>query len=115
MTLNQVLALGNQVQIVHLRPVQTGFRYRDPKTGVLGEPMWHSEAQCDIGIYSRKEMFAKYGKYAVPSNKGGQTLVRVTTPTGQVLVGIAACSDKDNFNKKLGVNIALGRAMTSGE
>lgn len=115
MTVKDVLALGNQVKIVHLRPVQTGFRYRDPATNQLSEPYWHSEAQSDIGIYSRKEMFAKYGKYAVPANKGGQTLVKVTTPTGQVLVGIAACSDKDNFNKKLGVNIALGRALTSGE
>lgn len=26
-------------------------------------------------------------------------------------VGVSLCSDKDNYNKKLGVRIALGRAM----
>lgn len=45
--------------------------------------------------------------------RGGKTIVEVTTPEGVTLVGISRCSRKENFNKKLGVRIALGRAFAS--
>lgn len=43
--------------------------------------------------------------------RGGKTLVEVTTPDGENLVGMARCSRNENFNKRLGVRIALGRAF----
>lgn len=45
--------------------------------------------------------------------RGGKTVVEVTTPDGITLVGVSRCSRKENFNKKLGVRIALGRAFDS--
>lgn len=42
---------------------------------------------------------------------GGKTVVEITTPDGTTLVGVSRCSRKENFNKRLGVRIALGRAM----
>jgi hypothetical protein len=46
------------------------------------------------------------------SERGGQTIVQVRTPDGEELEGVAVCSTKDNFNRRLGVKIALGRALT---
>ena len=43
--------------------------------------------------------------------RGGVTHVRITTPDGEELKGVARCSLKDNYNKRLGVKIALGRAL----
>lgn len=43
--------------------------------------------------------------------RGGKTVVEVTLPDGTALVGESKCSRKENFNKRLGVRIALGRAM----
>lgn len=45
--------------------------------------------------------------------RGGRTVVEVTTPEGITLVGMARCSRNENFNKRLGVRIALGRAFAS--
>jgi hypothetical protein len=43
--------------------------------------------------------------------KGGSTEIQLTSPDGKVNVsGYAKCSVKDNFNRKLGNSIALGRA-----
>lgn len=47
--------------------------------------------------------------------RGGKTVVEVTTPDGHTFVGISRCSRKENFNKRLGVRIALGRAMKKRE
>ncbi len=33
----------------------------------------------------------------------------IDSPTGENYRGLAICSKKDNYNKKLGVKIALGR------
>lgn len=43
--------------------------------------------------------------------KGGMTVVQITTPDGRELEGRAECSKKDLYNKKLGVRMAIGRAM----
>lgn len=46
---------------------------------------------------------------------GGETVVQITTPDGTELEGVAKCSTKDPYNRKKGLAIALGRAMSSGE
>lgn len=43
--------------------------------------------------------------------RGGETMVRVFDDDGTTVSGIARCSDKDNYNKRLGRTIALGRAL----
>lgn len=45
-----------------------------------------------------------------PDTKGGSTHIIIDSPTGSHYEGIAICSKSDNYNKKLGVKIALGRS-----
>lgn len=45
--------------------------------------------------------------------KGGRTVVEVTTRDGLDLSGSSRCRDDERYNKKTGVRIALGRALTS--
>jgi len=54
---------------------------------------------------------APFNNQTAVAARGGKTVVEVTTPDGRTLIGIARCSKKENFNKKLGVRIALGRAL----
>lgn len=60
----------------------------------------------------KSEMFNSHYKDVVNA-KGGMTVVKLTTPDNTELVGTAKCSDKDNYNRKLGLRMALGRAMKS--
>lgn len=39
------------------------------------------------------------------------TRIELRTPDGKEFVGVSYCSKKDNFNRKLGNRIALGRAL----
>jgi hypothetical protein len=57
----------------------------------------HHRKVCAVGVNAR----------------GGKTVVEVTTPDGTTLVGMSRCSRKENFDKSMGVRIALGRAMKS--
>lgn len=43
--------------------------------------------------------------------RGGKTFVEITLPDGRDIVGYSRCSRGENFDKKLGVRIALGRAL----
>lgn len=49
--------------------------------------------------------------YRVVNDRGGATVVNVTDPLGYTKSGTALCSYKDQFNRKLGLRIALGRAL----
>jgi len=44
-----------------------------------------------------------------PDTKGGSTQIIIDSPSGDHYEGIAICSKKENYSKKLGVKIALGR------
>ena len=44
--------------------------------------------------------------------KGGNTTVEITTPDGKNLTGVASCFNCDSYNKRLGVRIAIGRALS---
>ena len=46
-----------------------------------------------------------------PLPRGGRTNIELTTPDKKsTVIGVALCCDDDNYNKKIGVRIALGRA-----
>ena len=46
-------------------------------------------------------------------NYGGNTIIEITTPDGKHdVVGESKCSKKDAYQKKYGVNVALGRAVS---
>lgn len=42
--------------------------------------------------------------------KGGKTVLIIDSPSGQHFEGTAKCSNEDNYDKKLGIKIALGRS-----
>ena len=48
-----------------------------------------------------------------PDTKGGSTHIIIDSPSGSHYEGIAICSKQDNYDKKLGVRIALGRSGVS--
>jgi hypothetical protein len=43
--------------------------------------------------------------------RGGKTTIELTTPEGKTSKGIAICSEKDNFCRRIGNQVALGRAF----
>ena len=51
------------------------------------------------------------GVYEELSANGGLTRIEITTPSGENVYGEAVCSEEDNWNRKLGNSIALGRAL----
>jgi hypothetical protein len=44
---------------------------------------------------------------------GGTTTVEITTKDGTNLTGSAKCRDDERFDRKMGLKIAVGRALTS--
>ncbi len=44
--------------------------------------------------------------------KGGHTMIEITTPEGKSAVAYSICSKHDSWNRKLGNQIALGRALS---
>ena len=65
-------------------------------------------------IHSRPKITTKRmdGESFEYSAKGGNTIIEITTPEGLNAIGTAQCSVKDNWNRKVGNQIALGRALT---
>ena len=55
------------------------------------------------------------GERKVLSSRGGKTLVEITDLDSFSAIGVARCSDEENFNKKIGNKIALGRAIKNLE
>jgi hypothetical protein len=51
------------------------------------------------------------GKSGAISPRGGTTVIELTTPQGTTVIAKAECSYKDNFNRRVGNQIALGRAI----
>jgi hypothetical protein len=52
------------------------------------------------------------GVYKEVSSRGGSTTIELTTPDKQTTVfGKSVCSMEDNFNRRVGNAIALGRAL----
>lgn len=49
------------------------------------------------------------------SPKGGSTVVEIVYPDGRTSTGIANCRNNEPFDKKLGVAIALKRALSHGK
>lgn len=52
-----------------------------------------------------------HGRRGTVSSKGGTTIVILRRATGETIDGYAYCSLLDNYNRKLGTTIALGRAL----
>lgn len=76
---------------------------------------------CKVKVFhSRRDIFGNYfprmyfGKYMSTfymSQKGGKTVVTLTDTNNKTVVGESDCSKRDNFNRKVGIELALGRAL----
>jgi hypothetical protein len=88
-SLHDLEAIGCKVRISHLRKVENGSPIPD--------------------VTLPKGVAIKHGFTVKP--KGGITTVTIQWPTGYRSQGYAICSDQDNFSRKIGREIALGRAQ----
>lgn len=59
-------------------------------------------------IHRRKSLFFRFGDPIVATH-GGATVAYQEVKPGLIEYSVARCSDRDNFNKKLGRDIATGR------
>lgn len=51
------------------------------------------------------------GNHGYMQTKGGDTDVLVTLPSGKAYNEVAACHEKDNYNKRIGLHVCLGRIL----
>lgn len=65
-------------------------------------------------IHNRAKAFNFKHPYGfIESSRGGMTIVELRTPEGVELRAETRCSTKDNYNKKIGVALALSRIFTN--
>lgn len=76
------------------------------KVRVLHNRLYNGYYKWQVG--SKPKSDHGYGPID-PDTKGGSTQIVVDSPSGEHYEGLAICSKKENYNKKLGVRIALGR------
>jgi hypothetical protein len=63
-------------------------------------------------FHSRQHIFLDNEGRSRVYEKGGSTKIDIYNKEGNLLCsGLAICSLKDNYDKKMGVRIALGRAL----
>jgi hypothetical protein len=66
----------------------------------------------NVKVWHTRNMVQNEAGYDRYDSKGGMTEVEVYDfDAQQSYVGIAVCKGCENYNKKLGVKIALGRAL----
>ena len=87
MTVQQLRNNGYKVKVLHNRLYNGSFAWQVANTQNMNGPI-------------------------DPDTKGGSTEVIIDSPSGQHFHGLAICSKKENYDKKLGVRIAIGRCVT---
>lgn len=95
MTVQELRNNGYKVKVLHHRLYN-------------GRHKWQVRAS-DVIIGPQKITGGSYGPID-PDTKGGSTHIIIDSPNGDHFEGIALCSKTDNYDKKLGVRIALGRS-----
>ena len=90
-TIHQLRLDGNKIKIQHFRWPRV---FNDVHTDMLAEKKFREHKKgCDM------------------NGRGGKTVITLTTPNGKTVTASSVCSLRDNFNRKLGVRIALSRAF----
>ena len=93
-TIHQLRQKGFKVKVHHLRYDSRSVKIHRKKA----KP------------YPTKQ-FIETGEQKFIFPRGGITTVEILCPDGQTLAGESNCSLKDGFKKKVGVHMALGRAL----
>lgn len=103
-TIEAIRQVGGTVRIQHIR------RFLKPKPRVLNlDPIVEIIEEKVTKENKVSSIEQKLGAKISPC--GGVTIVEVTTPDGEKLTEKARCRENDQFNKRLGVSIALGRII----
>lgn len=83
------------------------LRNRGYKVRVLHNRLYNGYHKWQVGAVES----ARYNYGPIdPDSKGGSTQVVIDSPDGKHFSGFAICSKKENYDKKMGVRIALGRS-----
>lgn len=83
------------------------LRNKGYKVRVLHNRLYNGYHKWQVGAVEP----AKYHYGPIdPDPKGGSTEIVIDSPDGKHFQGLAICSKKENYNKKMGVRIALGRS-----
>jgi hypothetical protein len=69
----------------------------------------------NIGYKVRVRHFRRLDSSGKILPRGGETIVTITDNHGHTVEGLSRCSDADGFSKRIGVAIAIGRALKSEE
>lgn len=104
-TIKKLKDLGCEVKINH-------YRYFENKDKVFGHkvgPFTRKEINKGVSCDWENPIYLKW-KDILP--RKGITKIQIELPN-QTISKDAVCSEKDNFNKKLGLKIALNRALNS--
>jgi hypothetical protein len=99
LTVAQLLEQGNRVFVSHKRNFIPTSRLR-------------AEEPLTVGAAKKCGLYQKYGTATNILPRGGETVVEIITPEGEVFAAAALCSEADNYNKALGRAIAIGRALS---
>lgn len=108
-SVNELRAAGFKVKCTHYRAFNCFFE--QCKTGFkqVTQLLTRREFEDMFANTGDDELQYTYSNCVLPY--GGYTHVSVITPEGVELNGYADCSVTENYNKRIGVAIALGRAM----
>lgn len=83
------------------------LRNKGYKVRVLHNRLYNGYHKWQVGSVESTKY--RYGPID-PDPKGGSTQVVIDSPDGKHFQGLAICSKKENYNKRMGVRIALGRS-----
>ena len=69
----------------------------------------HTRRATNGDIYAPAELLRKIGMTISP--RGGRTVAHLVKNGEIVVSGVAKCGPRDNFNRRIGRDIAIGRAL----
>lgn len=105
-TIKSLRQSGYKVRVLHDRYLQIpSVRFDD----ISSKPVVCKNSKLTHLDAARKEGFEV-------GPKGGKTVIELTVPQGsgirpKIVTGVAECNLADNYCKRTGINIALGRAI----
>jgi hypothetical protein len=113
LSVQSLRAAGYKVRVCHKRHFSIFAEKDDVKVKIDVTPAM-SFRELDDGLPTLNALCMPYSIKPISFSvepRGGLTLIEITTPDGTDLKGEALCSKRDNYDKKKGVKIALGRAL----
>jgi hypothetical protein len=101
----------NEVTVEQLRKEKYRVRVTHSRTYVTNEFFYKTFVLSKFDLYEMLNTIPADESILGPLEFGGQTTIEISTPDGKEVVGVAACSDKDRWVRKVGLKKALCRAL----